>query len=438
MGPSLYRRIANRKLALIAFGSMCSLYFFSYFHRVAVPGTLFNEMQSAFHASAGEVTALAAIYLYVYASMQLVVGVCADRFGATRTLLLGGVLLSVGSILFPLAPNLGTLYLTRALVGLGASSMYLCLVKQIDPMFGSRNFAPLMGVLLFVGYLGGFAGGVPLRWAVAAIGWRTSLLAVGVLCAATFLVAVVLLPRLDRSTRVASGFRLADVRRLFANRLVYPGFVCGPINFAIYLLFQATIGQKLLQDVCGYSPTQAATVTSTMILIVMVGSFVSGFLPALIGQRRKPIIVAETLAIGLACAGLLLGLSRKAPASWFIGCYLLLALATSVGGVATCILKEINPRRVTAFAVSLANGLTYLTVAALNSGLGVVMEKFRPQPDAGGGIVTYPPQAYQAICMGLLGLSLLAILAVTRLPETRGQQVPDDPPDAANTDPASA
>ena len=55
---------AEHRLILILIG-MSAVYFFAYFQRVAVPGTIFTELQTEFHTSAGTVAWLAAVYLYL-------------------------------------------------------------------------------------------------------------------------------------------------------------------------------------------------------------------------------------------------------------------------------------------------------------------------------------------------------------------------------------
>ena len=91
----------GRRQLVLAMLSMLSLYFFSFFLRTAVPGTIFNELQSDFRMSAAAVTGLGSGFLYIYAGMQLVVGLAADRFGGTRTLLVGGFIMAVGAAWFP-------------------------------------------------------------------------------------------------------------------------------------------------------------------------------------------------------------------------------------------------------------------------------------------------------------------------------------------------
>ena len=85
--------------ALAAMAAMVSLYFFSFFLRTAVPGTIFDELQSDLDLSAASVAALGSIFLYIYAGMQLFVGLAADRFESEVERLVGSI--AANPSLFP-------------------------------------------------------------------------------------------------------------------------------------------------------------------------------------------------------------------------------------------------------------------------------------------------------------------------------------------------
>ena len=59
---------------VVAFAAMAVIYGLAYFQRTGIPGTIFDELQHDFGLSASAVTALGAVFIYVYAGMQLVVG----------------------------------------------------------------------------------------------------------------------------------------------------------------------------------------------------------------------------------------------------------------------------------------------------------------------------------------------------------------------------
>ena len=166
--------------ALVFLAAINAVYFCSYFQRVGIPGTIFNQLQTEFQASASGVAMLGAIFLYIYGFMQLPAGLLADRFGAIRVFSAGGLILNLGAFLFPLVPNLILLYAARALVGLGASLIFASIVKTLVSIFPQRMFAVLLGISLSVGYSGGLAGTLPFEWGASRWGWRTFLLGVAI------------------------------------------------------------------------------------------------------------------------------------------------------------------------------------------------------------------------------------------------------------------
>ncbi len=124
-------KIYNERTNILILTSIILLYFFSFFQRIAVPGTIFNELKTDFAVSAAVVTSLGAIYLYMYAGTQIFTGILADRFGSARVVLAGGILMAIGSIFFPLCTSLTPLYLSRAIIGMGASLMFITMVKEM-------------------------------------------------------------------------------------------------------------------------------------------------------------------------------------------------------------------------------------------------------------------------------------------------------------------
>ena len=119
--------------------------------------------------SATAVTALGSVFVYVYAGMQLVAGIAADRYGGRRTLLLGSVVMCAGAIMFPCARSGTMLFASRALIGFGSSFVYLSIVKEVDTLFAARHFAGLLGLTLLASYAGNIAATLPFERAVRAV-----------------------------------------------------------------------------------------------------------------------------------------------------------------------------------------------------------------------------------------------------------------------------
>lgn len=400
----------------------CIIYFFSYFQRVAVPGTIFNQLQTEFAVSASAVAALSAIYLYIYSAMQLLAGLMADRAGGAKTLLIGGALLAAGSLLFPLAGGLGGLYAGRALIAVGAGMVYISVLKVIDDLFEPARFPLFLSLAVVIGFSGGLAATLPFERAVHLLGWRVTLLAVGAACALA-LAAVARLLRGRKHRPAASGApgphrQLAGIIR---NRRAWPLFFAGPINFSTYFLFQAVVGKKMLEDCAGATSSQAAGITFAMMLTTIAWLLFQGFASQRF-HRRRPFFI---LSITSATTGLLiinLALNLAPTTGWLTLGYLLTALG---GGniVIITFIKEMNHPGAAATATGLYNGLIYLVVALSGQLAGLVLDLFRESARHTATAVIYPPAAWRLLVLLCLGASLVALTVALRVRE--------DPPAAA-------
>ena len=83
-----------------------ALYFFANLQRVAIPGSIFNELQSDLKVGAKYITALSSMFMYIYAAGQLCAGLLADRYGGERVISCGALLFCLGSVLFPFSESL--------------------------------------------------------------------------------------------------------------------------------------------------------------------------------------------------------------------------------------------------------------------------------------------------------------------------------------------
>ena len=209
---ALFTDIFRRRSALAIFLPMVLLYASSYFQRTAVPGTIFSQLQSD-GLSAFQIAALAASFVYIYSLSQLVVGMLVDQYGGIRVIKIGGLIFCAGALSFPLLSSPWPMYLCRMLVGIGAGTMYLSLVRETDRLFGRENYSVVIGAIYFIGYGGGLMGTLPFERVIACVPWRWTLLVVGavsVLIYWWFRRAVRTLPPAPvRRTRL-SGVAVAD------------------------------------------------------------------------------------------------------------------------------------------------------------------------------------------------------------------------------------
>jgi len=407
-----------RKLLLLL--CMLLLYFFSYFQRVAVPGTCFDELQRDFNTTAAAITALGSIFLYIYAIAQFFIGTLADRFGGRRTMLAGAGILACASILFPLSHSLPMLYLTRAFLAAGASTIFISLVKEIDGLFNPRHFAMWLGVSLFFGYSGGLAGTYPFERAVSNFGWRDTLFGVGLLCLAALIMATIVFRTFRVHEPQRPGVKENYMGAVLRNKLSYPIAIAGAINFTIYFLFQGPLGKKMLTDCCAISSAKAASITFAMMLLSMIFASLAGFISRIIGNRRKPVILAGVF-LTLAAVVLMALMAQDRPDYRVMETgLLLLGVASFISPIILTSAKEVNLSSAAATSMSLTNFAAYVGVALVTNLAGVVMDCFKEQSCLTDRGIIYPVIAYRMIFAGCAGLAVISAIAAFFIRETRG------------------
>jgi MFS family permease len=402
---------------------ICGLYFFSYFFRVAIPGTIFNELQSDFAVSASSIALLGAVTFYVYASLQMFVGGLADRFGGPRMLVLGATCMAGGAILFPLSESLTMLLVARALTGFGASFIFLCMVKEIDELFAARHFTMVLSAAIFIGYWGGPVGTYPLEEAVAALGWRRSLGAVAALCTLLTLVITFKFYTAGMLRARSRPFSLGRIRDVITNRAAIPALCSGSLCFAIYLLFQATVGKKMLEDCFGLTSARAAAITFAMAIANITGTVLSGFVCRLISNRRKPLILIASFCLVLSLAGMLAVMAGVLGVSWIMLCYIVLALAGCCGPIFSSVMKETNPPDSVATSIGYINFTCYSLIALLGSASGIILDAFKTSAHTFNNVLMYPPRAYALLLTLCLVLALAALVMAFFVRETRGSGI---------------
>lgn len=406
--------------------SIAGLYFFSFFQRVAIPGSLFNDILSDFTMSASDVTRLSAIYLFVYAAMQPFAGYMADRWGGIRVTLASGVLFVIGSTLFPLADSKWSLYGSRALVGLGASTMYLCMVKETDHYFGGRNFAPIFGLLCMLGYTGGLVGTRPFATLAATIGWRQACLASAAATGLILVFAWLVMRKLGREEPAGTRTNLLEsFLAILRNARNYPILVTIPLCFSMYFSIQATIGPKFLQDFCGLSALSASNYTFCMMLAIMAMLLLSGFLSKWSGNRRKIFLVFNGATTALSMAVVVLGIRLHWSPAVFLAAFLASATAAGCTPVNAAFMRELNPPKYVAVSVGLFNTVTYIMVAVMSQAVGHILDCFKADALMVNKVLVYPAPAYLAVFCTFAGLSLVAVVVSCFSRETHGRNISD-------------
>jgi len=407
-------------IKIILFVFMLALYVISFFHRVAVPGTIFNELQSDFNATATNISMLGAIVLYIYAVMQLFTGILVDKVGPARIIILAGITLTVGAILFSFATSLNMLYATRALLACGVSVVYLCLVKEVAELFSSKNFVVFLGMISVAGYLGGIAGTYPFERAVNFIGWRKSILTVGIITAILTAGFTFLYLRIKDKKNNPVNISLENITSVIANIFTFPIYISNCISYSIYFLIQSSIGKKILEDCFDFNTKKAASYVLALVVLGMAGAGISGLVSKLIKNRRKPLIIFGSSAALIFCILMLFAVKGLLGQYVLLPAFIILGLSSVALPIGAACIKELNTRQISATAIGFLNAATYGSVAILVTATGYIMDLFGSMAVKKGDAIIYPKEAYMAIFTLCLVLSIFSLFGAMLVKETQG------------------
>ena len=407
------------RLSLLFMASLIAVYFFVNFEK-ALLISVFNELQTEFGIAAGAVAGVSSVFTLAYAAMQPVTGVLVDRYGGVRVLRTGVLFFAAGSLLFPLSRSPETLYLARALTGIGAGTAYLGIVKEIDRLFPGA-FTKILGVTMLTGYVGtGFAG-LPVVWAVRRFGWRSVAGGIGVFIAAAALVMLRLSRGIEKPPVKSAGrwFSLQPYLRALRNRELRRMLGASPPMYAAFFVMLNALAVKMLEDVGGFSSRSAGAVFSVMVGLSAAVPLVPGLLENLLGGRRKKLFLIQLATawsgLALTAAGVLFG----GNAALLVSGLWMLAAAGGGTPLTVGIFRGIGGPGDLGVVLCLSNCTVHLLTSFFAQASGMLLDFF----GRGGAVrsetaVIYPPGAYLAVLTLLLAAVSLALWNGCRVSET--------------------
>ncbi|MHA6493907.1 MFS transporter [Pseudomonas borbori] len=246
---------------------------------------LFLPPMSAEFGWGREVFAFAiALQNLIWGLAQPFAGAAADRFGAQRTVIIGGILYALGLLCMGLADSPTTLSLSAGLlIGIGLSgtsfSVILGVVGRAVPA-EKRSMA--MGIAAAAGSFGQFAMLPGTLGLIGWLGWSAALLALGLLVALIVPLAAMIkdvpMPRMGHEQTLAEALREACAHSGFWL-LALGFFVCGFQVVFIGVHLPAFLVDQHLPALVG------TTVLALVGLFNIFGTYIAGWLG---GRMSKP------------------------------------------------------------------------------------------------------------------------------------------------------
>jgi sugar phosphate permease len=353
-------------------------------HRLST-AVLSEDLMRAFDTTGTALGTLHSAFFYVYAPMQVLAGVLADRLGIRRTATIGTAVMSVGGLAFGLADTYAVAFLSRLLIGLGGSVVFIAILRFCANWFRPGEFATMNGLTVGVAGLGGILATTPLAVTVAALGVRTALLGIGV---AGLLIATVvwILARdtpgdagLDPIDNVPSTPTLSlravgrNVRTVFAQRETWLAgfalFTSTGLNITVLGLW----GVPYVSQTYDVSITTASTLTLLGSVGLLVGPPVVGRLSDRIG-RRTDLMIAGAVASTATFAGL--SLVGKPPFAVVGLCFFLASFLAGGYALGYTVVKNRHGAGASGVATGAVNAVAFAGAAVFPTAMGAILDAY--------------------------------------------------------------
>lgn len=298
----------GRILPALIWGSAALFYLYEYIVRVA-PNVMFSELETAYNINSASLSASVATYHYIYAPMQLIVGILFDRFGGKRLLVPATLLVAIGCIIPTLSTNtLWTLSLGRFLMGFGSAFGFVGVLYIATVWYPPQHIAFLSGLTTALGMLGAIMGATMLSKVVDSVGWKSSLelsALIGLVLAVVLMLTIPKAPAWEQRRREL--YKKEEKKNNFLVGLVTvlknrQTWIIGLVGGALFLplsLFADLWGIQYIMRVSNVSKTEAASAISMLYFGWLIGSPLAGWFSDFWGRRKAPLfwsaIISGTL-----------------------------------------------------------------------------------------------------------------------------------------------
>lgn len=368
------RRLSVLVTALLA-------YMLIFFQRTALT-VIQKDLEVSFHLSASQFSSLAAIYMYLYAFMQIPSGLLADFVGPRKSISTGMFVAAGGSLLMAFSPSFAWLYIGRILSTLGIVHVFICVLKLNAEWFLPEEFATLAGLTLFVGNFGALLASAPLSWLVKVTSWQTAFIIVS--CFTVFIGILTILFIFDKPSdkgfenhyhAIPMSFRetwQGLVKIIKGKEIFHPTFIYA-FSLCSVLTLQGAWGSRMVQTVLGVGKTQAASAVMFISLGVMFGALSGGKLADYFGKKR----VMNWFLGPAALVWLSLLLVVQTHSLFLISLWMfLVAFCTGSGfSITLGCGKEIAERRLSGIGMSIVNGGGFLFTAIFLQLYGFILDQ---------------------------------------------------------------
>jgi sugar phosphate permease len=344
------------------------------------PGLITDQIMMDFNVTATTIGLLTSFQFFVYTSLQIPMGMMADRFGPNFFLIIGAFLTGLGTVIYSLGTHEFVLFFARILTGTGDATIWVNMVLILGQWFNAKEFTKLIGVTAMTGSIGFLVATVPFALFIDLLGWRPAFFSVGLLlCLCAILLYFVLIKRPKQTlffkrekVREKTG---ALLRRIFTSRQAWALFLCHFGIVGTYVGFISSWGVPYGMNVYGMTRSDASQLMMIGLVGALIGAPLAGWISSRLNMIKRPYIVVHLIL--LVTWSVFLIFKGNPPYVLLIMLFFIIGLAYGANALTFAAVRQTFPIKEAGIVSGFANTGGFLSAVLLPSMFGAVLDYFQ-------------------------------------------------------------
>ncbi|WLR54636.1 MFS transporter [Mesobacillus subterraneus] len=374
----------NSRFRWVVFVSVLFTYLLMSSQRTA-PGLITEQVMKDFQVTATTIGLLTSMQFLVYTSLQIPMGILADRFGPNFFLIIGAIVTGLGTIIYSLGTHEFVLFFARILTGIGDATIWVNMVLILGQWFKVKEFVRLIGFAGMTGSLGFLLATVPFSAWIDLLGWRAAFFSAGIaLCLSGILLYIVLVkkPRQlfhDGSATVKGEIQRQNVRmllkRICLNKQAWALFFC---HFGVvggYVGFISSWAVPYGMNMYDMTRSDASQLIMVGLIGALIGAPLTSWLSSMLGTIKRPYVIVHFIV--LTCWAAFLLFKGNPPLFMLILLFFIIGFGFGASALTFAVVRQSFPISESGLVSGFANTGGFLSAVLLPGFFGKVLDHFQ-------------------------------------------------------------
>lgn len=332
-------------------------------------GAIMQEMSLA----AWQVGILASSFYYIYTALQIPVGILFDRKNTSRLLASTSFLCAIGCFCFANSHSLGTLILSRILIGASSAFAFIGLSHLLREHFPLKQFGFLIGLSETLGFLATVFGMLGMGKFIHEWGWRHFIQLAGFM---GLIIAFFCFQFIPSSLEKKSSYSIQDsLLAIFKNGQAWINGIFVGLSFTVITVFGAMWAVPFIQIKLSCSLNKASSIDSMIFLGAALSCPLFGMMASWFRRRKILMFTSCFLTAGI----ILFLIYYPTRNSLFVG-FLMFSIGVCCGAymLAFSIANELGPKNSLSTCTGFTNTLAMLSAPLFQPIVGLILDMLHP------------------------------------------------------------